>query len=111
MRDFILITGCGRRVESLVQGRLQIDAPRWLATWNGAKVQLPRAPMLMVYHLANRPGIIRTRGFLYDAIDSRANDLRAVDFCIKKVRQAFRAVDPTFDQIEVILSEGYRWKA
>lgn len=111
MRAFIFIDARGKRIESLTYGRLQIDAPRWQVTWGGARVRLSRAPMMLVYQLANRPGVIRSREDLLSAIARATTDNdRAIDSCVKKARQAFRAVDDAFDQIEVIYGEGYRWR-
>ncbi|WP_395541529.1 winged helix-turn-helix domain-containing protein [Neotabrizicola sp. sgz301269] len=112
MSGFIMIDVRGRRIESLTLGRLQIDAPRWLATWDGVKVKLPRAPMLLVYHLACRPGLIRSRDALFAAIVTKAtaNPNRTIDSCVKRARRAFEEVDPNFNQIDAVYTIGYRWR-
>jgi two-component system response regulator ChvI len=103
----------GRQIGSLERGRLRIDAPRWLVTWDGVPLRLPPAPLLLVHCLASRPGIVRSRNdLLADINDPRGADTfdRSVDTHVKRARQAFRMVDPSFDQIEAVYCVGYKWR-
>lgn len=111
MRKLLFIDVRGKRVESLTHGRLMIDAPRWQVTWGGVKVKLSRAPMLLVFALARRPGIVRERSNLLRSVANATTDNeRALDSCVRNARKAFRLIDPDFDQIEGVYGGGYRWR-
>jgi two-component system response regulator ChvI len=103
----------GRQLTSLERGRLRIDAPRWMVTWDGVSLHLPPAPLLLVHCLASRPGIVRSRNdLLADISDPCGADTfdRSIDTHVKRARQAFRKVDPSFDQIEAVYCVGYKWR-
>lgn len=103
----------GRQIASLDCGRLRIDAPRWLVTWDGQPLLLPPAPLFLVYSLASRPGIVRSRNDLMDEINDPRGAVtfdRAVDTHVKRARQAFLRVDPTFNQIVAVYCVGYKWR-
>jgi two-component system response regulator ChvI len=104
----------GRQIASLACGRLRIDAPRWMVTWDGVPLRLPIGPLLLVHSLASRPGIVRSRNELIGEInDPRGAESfdRAIDTQVKRAKQAFRRIDPSFNQIVAIYCVGYSWRA
>lgn len=103
----------GRQIASLECGRLRIDAPRWQASWDGVPLRLPLGPLLLIHALASRPGIVRSRNDLIAEInDPRGAESfdRAIDTQVKRAKQAFRRIDPTFNQIVAIYCVGYKWR-
>lgn len=110
MRELVFIDVRGKRIESFTCGDLVVDAPKWSCFWKGQRVKLARVPMLLVHHLARRPGVIKLRHQVLEAIASSSTDHRVVDSCVKRARAAFRDIDPDFNQIGVVYGAGYFWR-
>ena len=97
--------------EALERGRLTMDPARHRVTWNGINVTLTVTEFLILETLAQRPGIVKTRNQLMDAVyqDDIYVDDRTIDSHIKRVRRKFRQVDSEFDAIETLYGAGYRF--
>ena len=67
---------------------------------------------LLLYALAARPGVVKSRNALMDvAYDDQVYvDDRTIDSRIKRVRKKFIRVDDSFDMIETLYGVGYRFK-
>jgi two-component system response regulator ChvI len=66
----------------------------------------------MLETLASRPGVIKNRDALMDAVheDQVFLDDRTIDSHIKRLRKKFRAADESFDMIETLYGVGYRFR-
>jgi two-component system response regulator ChvI len=96
--------------------QLRPDGSR--VVWKGVEVPLTLTEAKVVTLLAARRGtdvtfrqiydVVRGQGFLAGSGDNgyRAN-VRAM---IRRIRQKFRDVDPTFDRLETYSGFGYRWR-
>src|SRR4051812_3667338 len=96
--------------EALERGPLRLDARRFTASWNDRPVELTLTEFWMVHTLAKFPGHVKDR----DALMRDANlvvDDGTITSHIKRIRRKFAAVDPAFDQIDMVYGMGYRWKA
>jgi two-component system response regulator ChvI len=96
----------------MVRGDLVVDERQHRCTWRGRDIALTVTEFLLVKTLATRPGIVKSREQLMDALydkDSCAHD-RSIDGHIKRIRKKFNAVDDAFDQIETLYGIGYRYK-
>ena len=91
------------------RGRLMIDPPRHLVTWDDRPVALTVTEFLILEALAGRPGVVKSRNQLMDAAysDDVFVDDRTIDSHIKRLRRKFREVDPTFSGIETLYGAGY----
>lgn len=92
------------------RGNLEICFANFTATWDGSPVRFTATEFQVVYLLLSRPGIVSTRSDILDRYFDLDSSDRAVDTIIKRIRQKFREVDPTFDEIETIYGMGYRWR-
>jgi two-component system, OmpR family, response regulator ChvI len=92
--------------------QLRIDATRHLCTWKNKPVPLTGTEFLMLQALVSRPGVVRSRDALMDAVhdDPVSLDERAIDVHIKRMRKKLKAVDDSFDMIETLYGVGYRFK-
>jgi two-component system response regulator ChvI len=102
--------------ERLACGKLLLESCR--AYWNQVDVDLTLGEYNIVHLLASKPGNfvtyravydrLRHEGFIagYGAEGYRAN----VRSAIKRIRNKFRALDPTFDKIENYTGFGYCWR-
>lgn len=98
---------------SLALGDLLINKDEALVEWKGEAIYAPRSVMAAIHALAARPGIIKDRDALMDAVygvHSEGVDFRSIDSLIKRARKAFKIVDPSFDKIETVYGFGYRWR-
>lgn len=91
------------------RGRLVMDPPRHLVTWDEKPVELTVTEFLILEALAVRPGVVKSRNQLMDAAysDDVFVDDRTIDSHIKRLRRKFREVDPEFTGIETLYGAGY----
>jgi two-component system response regulator ChvI len=102
--------------ERLSCGKLLLESSR--AYWNQADVDLTLGEYNIVHLLASKPGNFVTYRAVYDrlrhegfiagcGVDGYRANVRSI---IKRIRNKFRALDPTFDKIENYTGFGYCWK-
>jgi two-component system response regulator ChvI len=96
----------------LERGALAMDPERHTCTWNSQPVTLTVTEFLILYALAQRPGVVKSRNALMDAAydDQVYVDDRTIDSHIKRLRKKFKVVDMDFDMIETLYGVGYRFK-
>ncbi len=96
----------------LDRGALSMDPERHTCTWNGHPVTLTVTEFLILYALAQRPGVVKSRNALMDAAydDQVYVDDRTIDSHIKRLRKKFKGADNSFDMIETLYGVGYRFK-
>jgi two-component system response regulator ChvI len=96
----------------LDRGALSMDQERHTCTWKGLPVTLTVTEFLILFALANRPGVVKSRNALMDAAydDQVYVDDRTIDSHIKRLRKKFKQVDDDFDMIETLYGVGYRFK-
>jgi two-component system, OmpR family, response regulator ChvI len=96
----------------LDRGALSMDQERHTCTWNTLPVTLTVTEFLILFALANRPGVVKSRNALMDAAydDQVYVDDRTIDSHIKRLRKKFKVVDPEFEMIETLYGVGYRFK-
>jgi two-component system, OmpR family, response regulator ChvI len=96
----------------LLRGDLMIDATRHLCAWKGREIELTVTEFLLLKALAQRPGHVKSRDQLINLAYGEAIyvDDRTIDSHIKRLRKKFKALDPTFTQIETLYGVGYRYK-
>ncbi len=96
----------------LERGPLAMDQERHTCTWKGEPVTLTVTEFLILYALAQRPGVVKSRNALMDAAydDQVYVDDRTIDSHIKRLRKKFKAVDDDFEMIETLYGVGYRFK-
>ncbi|ODN69512.1 response regulator transcription factor [Methylobrevis pamukkalensis] len=94
------------------RGPLMMDPERHTCTWNGQNVTLTVTEFLILYALAQRPGVVKSRNALMDAAydDQVYVDDRTIDSHIKRLRKKFKAIDDDFDMIETLYGVGYRFR-
>ncbi|MDX3928458.1 MAG: two-component system response regulator ChvI [Shinella sp.] len=97
---------------SLERGQLVMDQERHTCTWKGEPVTLTVTEFLILYSLAQRPGVVKSRDSLMDAAyDEQVYvDDRTIDSHIKRLRKKFKMVDTDFDMIETLYGVGYRFR-
>ena len=96
----------------LERGNLAMDQERHTSTWKGKPVTLTVTEFLILFALAQRPGVVKSRDSLMDAAydDQVYVDDRTIDSHIKRLRKKFKAVDTDFDMIETLYGVGYRFR-
>ncbi len=97
---------------TLERGSLIMDRERHTCTWNGKPVTLTVTEFLILYSLAQRPGVVKSRDSLMDAAydDQVYVDDRTIDSHIKRLRKKFKVEDNEFDMIETLYGVGYRFR-
>ena len=102
----------GETTKVLERGALVMDQERHTCTWNGQNVILTVTEFLILYALALRPGVVKSRNALMDAAyeDQVYVDDRTIDSHIKRLRKKFKFVDDDFNMIETLYGVGYRFR-
>jgi len=102
----------GAPSKSLERGKLVMDQERHTCTWNDKPVILTVTEFLILYSLAQRPGVVKSRDALMDAAydDQVYVDDRTIDSHIKRLRKKFKMADDDFDMIETLYGVGYRFR-
>jgi two-component system response regulator ChvI len=98
---------------NIVRGRLEMDPACHRVHWQGKEVGLTVTEFMVLEALAQRTGVVKSRGQLMDAAyeDDIYVDDRTIDSHIKRLRRKFRAVDKEFDAIETLYGAGYRFES
>ena len=94
--------------DALHRGKLELDAQRMTARWNGAPVGLTVTEFWMVHSLARHPGHVKDREQLMRDAEMVVDD-GTITSHIKRIRKKFLAVDPAFSAIDTVYGMGYRW--
>ncbi len=92
-------------------GSLILDKQRHKATWKGEPVVLTVTEFIILYELAERPGVVKSRNRLMDAAysDQIYVDDRTIDSHIKRLRKKFKKIDDAYSSIETLYGVGYRY--
>lgn len=96
----------------LERGHLSMDQERHTSLWKGKPVTLTVTEFLILFALAQRPGVVKSRDSLMDAAydDQVYVDDRTIDSHIKRLRKKFKQTDDDFDMIETLYGVGYRFR-
>ena len=91
---------------------LSLDPDRHLCKWKGEEIRLTVTEFLILYSLAQRPGLVKNRDQLIDTAygETIYVDDRTIDSHIKRMRRKFRFFDKNFDHIETLYGVGYRYR-
>lgn len=94
----------------LFLGDLCLDRVGLRVVWKGRMFALTPQQCEMLALLVRRAGrVVPPEAFFISVLDEdRGNDQIRVQ--VKRVRDAFLAVDPGFGMIETVWGRGYRWR-
>ena len=106
------------QAQTMIRGKLLLRPDVSRACWNDADLDLSLGEYNIVHVLASNVGHYVTYRAIYDRqhyegfiAGSGADGYRAnVRSAIKRIRNKFRSLDPTFDEIENYNGFGYCWK-
>ncbi len=106
------VTSAEGSSNTLERGPLVMDQERHTCTWHGNPVTLTVTEFLILFALAQRPGVVKSRDSLMDAAydDQVYVDDRTIDSHIKRLRKKFKIGDDNFDMIETLYGVGYRFR-
>jgi len=93
----------------IVCGHLRINKDRYACTWKGISVKLSATEFRLLESLAIRAGKLNSRETLTEMVCGDNVLDRTIDSHIKRLRQKFRAVDETFNEIDTVYGVGYRF--
>lgn len=89
-------------------GDLTIDNERLAVKWQDNLVDLTVTEFWIVTALAQKPGHVKSRDQLMQAVKAVVDD-STITSHIKRIRQKFQAIDTNFDHIDTVYGMGYRW--
>jgi DNA-binding response OmpR family regulator len=100
-------------VGPIVVGHLLIDTDLLLTYWKGERVFISPQNFRVMFQMAINPGFAVDREIVIDALTHFPGEMddRSADSSVKRIRKAFRDIDPDFNEIETVTHLGYRWKS
>ncbi len=107
-RRMELLINTPEQEEALQVGDLTIDNERLTVKWTGILVDLTVTEFWIVCALAQKPGHVKSRDQLMQAVKAVVDD-STITSHIKRIRQKFQLVDKSFDHIDTVYGMGYRW--
>jgi DNA-binding response OmpR family regulator len=98
------------RSRSFQHSRLELDDERREAFWDSQKLDLAPESYMFLQLLAREPDRIYSTADVKDAVGIRGIDEdEEVVTQFFRLKNAFVAIDPNHNFIEVIQRQGYRW--
>lgn len=93
-------------------GDLFLDATRLEARWKGQQVKLTKTEFNVLFMLAERPDVVRSRQQLQDMMSADNLNVsdRNIDSHIKRVRKKIRVIDGGFDALHTVYGLGYKFR-
>lgn len=90
---------------------LYLDKARHMCTWKDEEVNLTLTEFMIVAELVEKPGHTKSREDLVKAAygETAFADDRAIDSHIKRIRNKFKQVDQSFNNIKTLYGAGYRF--
>ncbi len=107
-RRMELLAATNEPDDKLEVGDLTIDNERLSVKWMQQLVDLTVTEFWIVAALANKPGHVKSRDQLMQAVKAVVDD-STITSHIKRIRQKFQTIDPKFDHIDTVYGMGYRW--
>ncbi len=95
----------------LRRGPLVIDEARVTVEWQGARLRLTVTEFEILLRLVKHPGHVVTYDALMDATRQMIVTKNTITTHIRRIRDKFTAIEPTFARIENEYGLGYRWSA
>ncbi|GJL80526.1 MAG: DNA-binding response regulator [marine bacterium B5-7] len=96
--------------EKLIIGPLELNQSTMSVRWNDEPISLTLTEFWLVEALARRPGHVRTYDGLMQVTRQSYVEKNTINGYIRRIRNKFKQVDPSFGMIETVFGIGYRWQ-
>jgi two-component system, OmpR family, response regulator len=94
--------------KSISSGKLLLQEDRKQVFWNDTQLNLTLTEFWLLYSLVQYPGHVKSHSQLMEAASVVVTN-NAIAAHIRRIRDKFREIDPTFDAIKAEYGMGYRW--
>ncbi len=96
--------------EKLTIGPLELNQSTMSVRWNGLPVNLTLTEFWLVEALARRPGHVKTYDALMQVTRQSYVEKNTINGYVRRIRNKFKQVDPSFNMIQTVFGIGYRWQ-
>lgn len=96
--------------EKLMIGPLELNQSSMSVRWNGESVSLTLTEFWLVEALARRPGHVKTYDALMQVTRQSFVEKNTINGYVRRIRNKFKQVDPSFNLIQTVFGIGYRWQ-
>jgi two-component system OmpR family response regulator len=90
-------------------GGLELDQRGMSVRWEKEPVSLTLTEFWIVEALARRPGHVKNYDALNEVTRQGLVERNTINGYIRRIRNKFRAIDPSFNHIETVHGTGYKW--
>jgi two-component system OmpR family response regulator len=104
----VLKGSVGSREKTVTSGHLHIHDERKQVFWKDIQLNLTLTEFWLLFSLVKHPGHVKSHDQLMEAANVVVTN-NAVAAHIRRIREKFREIDPTFDAIRAEYGMGYRW--
>jgi len=94
----------------LVIGPLELNQDSMSVRWNGQPISLTLTEFWLVEALARRPGHVKTYDAMMQVTRQSYVEKNTINGYIRRIRNKFKQVDPSFNKIQTVFGIGYRWQ-
>ncbi len=94
--------------KSISSGNLLIQEERKQVFWNDTQLNLTLTEFWLLVSLVQHPGHVKSHSQLMEAASVVVTN-NAIAAHIRRIREKFREIDPSFDAIRAEYGMGYRW--
>ncbi len=94
----------------LVIGPLELNQDSMSVRWNGQPINLTLTEFWLVEALARRPGHVKTYDAMMQVTRQSYVEKNTINGYIRRIRNKFKQVDPSFNKIQTVFGIGYRWQ-
>lgn len=98
----------GNREKTLTSGHLFLQEERKQVSWKDIQLNLTLTEFWILFSLVKYPGHVKSHDQLMEAANVVITN-NAIAAHIRRIREKFRDIDPTFDSIRAEYGMGYRW--
>ena len=96
--------------DKLVLGPLELDQNSMSTRWNGQSISLTLTEFWLVEAMARRPGHVKTYDAMMQVTRQSYVEKNTINGYIRRIRNKFKQVDPSFSMIQTVFGIGYRWQ-
>ena len=91
-------------------GSLVVNEKSMLVHWKENPVNLTLTEFWIIESLSRNPGHVKTYDALSDVTRQGLVERNTINGYIRRIRNKFRELDPTFDRIQTVHGTGYKWE-
>ncbi len=101
----------GANNPSLQIGDLSIDEESMSIRWQDQELSLTLTEFWLIESMARHPGHVKTYENMMQITKQSYVERNTINGYIRRIRNKFKEIDPSFKHIQTVFGVGYKWKS